>query len=144
VANVIAASRPDLVLNTGDVSFDGATVEADLAEARRLHDAIGLPTRCILGNHDVGEGHDLPGSPEAPISHERRERYLRHFGDDFWLMDVPGWRFIAVNVLLQASDLAAAAGQLDFLASPATARRKSATSSTGSSATEATRARSCA
>ena len=90
VAAAVAACAPDLVVNTGDVSLDGATAEGDLAEARRLHEAIGLPTRCIPGNHDVGESHDVPGSTEARISRERRERYLSHFGDDFWLMDVPG------------------------------------------------------
>jgi 3',5'-cyclic AMP phosphodiesterase CpdA len=75
VAAALAASAPDLVVNTGDVSSDGATVESDLAEARRLQDTIGLPMRSIPGNHDVGEGHDVPGSREAPISPERRERY---------------------------------------------------------------------
>ena len=51
----VAASRPDLVVNTGDLSLDGAGTESDLEEARRLHDALRLPTRFIPGNHDVGE-----------------------------------------------------------------------------------------
>lgn len=116
VAAAISAAAPGLVVNTGDVSLDGASVEADLAEARRLHETIGLPTRAIPGNHDVGECRDVPGSAEAAISPGRRERYLRHFGDDYWMMDVPGWRFLAVNAQLLASDLGAAALQIDFVA----------------------------
>src|SRR5262245_30789480 len=79
VAAALAASAPDLVVNTGDLSWDGASAEADLAEARRLHETIGLPMRAIPGNHDIGEGHDVPGSKEVAVSAERRERYLRHF-----------------------------------------------------------------
>jgi 3',5'-cyclic AMP phosphodiesterase CpdA len=116
VAAALTASAPDLVVNTGDLSAEGASAEADLAAARRLHDAIALPMLAIPGNHDVGEGHDVPGSKEAPISAERRARYLRHFGGDYWLTDAPGWRLIGIDVLLLATDLEAAGGQLDFLA----------------------------
>jgi 3',5'-cyclic AMP phosphodiesterase CpdA len=119
VAAAIAASAPDLVLNTGDMSLDGAAEEGDLAEARRLHDAIGLPVRYIPGNHDLGEAHDVPGSKEATVSDASRDRYLRHFGEDFWLMDVPGWRLVAIDSQLLASGLDADAAQLDFVAQAA-------------------------
>src|SRR5262245_13172411 len=116
VAAAVSASTPDLVVNTGDMSLDGAGGESDLAEARRLHDMLGLPTRFVPGNHDVGESHDLPHSPELQFSDETRARYLRHFGDDFWLIDVPGWRLIAVNSqLLGSSGLPAAGAQMQFL-----------------------------
>jgi 3',5'-cyclic AMP phosphodiesterase CpdA len=117
VAAVVAASRPDLIVNTGDMSLDGTGTESDLAEARRLHDGLGLPTRFIPGNHDVGESHDLPSSPELRFSEETRARYLRHFGDDFWLLDVPGWRLVALNTqLLGSPGLGAAGAQMEFLA----------------------------
>lgn len=112
----VAASRPDLVVNTGDVSLDGAGAESDLAEARRLHGALALPTRFIPGNHDVGESQDLPQSPELRLSGETRARYVRHFGDDFWLTDVPGWRLIALDTQLLGSSLDAAGTQMAFLA----------------------------
>lgn len=113
----VAASRPDLIVNTGDVSLDGAGAESDLAEARRLHEALALPIRFIPGNHDIGESHDLPHSEEQRVSRETRVRYLRHFGDDYWLMDVPGWRLIALNTqLLGSSSLEAAGAQMAFLA----------------------------
>jgi 3',5'-cyclic AMP phosphodiesterase CpdA len=116
VAAAVADAAPDLVLNTGDVSLDGATEEGDLLEARRMHAAIPLAMRFIPGNHDVGECHDAPPSEEARISAASRERYVRHFGEDYWQMDVPGWRFVAVDALLVGSDLEAAAAQLDFIA----------------------------
>jgi 3',5'-cyclic-AMP phosphodiesterase len=73
VVAAVAGSAPDPVLNTGAVSLDDASVDGDLAEARRLHDeALPLPTRFIPGNHDVGECHDVPGSTEAPIRREPR------------------------------------------------------------------------
>jgi Icc protein len=119
VAAAVAAAAPDLVLSTGDMALDGVADESDLAEARRLHDAIGLPTRFIPGNHDLGEAHDVPGSKEGLISAASRRRYLRHFGDDFWQIDVPGWRLVAINSQLLASDLDAAPMQLDLVAQAA-------------------------
>lgn len=114
-AAAVRSAAPDLVLNTGDVSLDGATEERDLEEARRMHGAIPLPMRFIPGNHDVGESHDAPSSEEARISEASRQRYLGHFGEDFWQMDVPGWRFVAINALLLGSGLEAANTQLGFV-----------------------------
>ncbi len=121
VAEALAASKPDLVVNTGDVSLDGVAVEGDLAEARRLHDAIPLPMRFIPGNHDLGQSHDVPGAVETQISADTRDRYLAHFVDDFWMLDVPGWRFIALNSELLGSDLEAAGTQFAFVAEAAAA-----------------------
>jgi 3',5'-cyclic-AMP phosphodiesterase len=121
VAEAVSASKPDLVVNTGDVSLDGVAAEGDLAEARRLHDTIDLPMRFIPGNHDLGESHDVPGIAQMRISPESRQRWLAHFGDDFWLLDVPGWRLIAVNAQLLGSGFEAAAEQLAFVAEAAAA-----------------------
>lgn len=112
----VAASRPDLVINTGDVSLDGAGAESDLVEARRLHEALGPPIRFIPGNHDIGETHDLPQSAEQRVSSETRARFVRHFGDDFWLLDVPAWRLVALNTQLLGTNLEAAGAQMAFLA----------------------------
>jgi Icc protein len=116
VAAHIAADPPDLVINTGDMSLDGVQRESDLEEARRLHDALGVPCRCIPGNHDLGEAQDAPPHPASvPITAERRARYIKHFGQDYWHLDVPGWRLVALNAQLLGSDLAEAAAQMDFL-----------------------------
>lgn len=116
VAGHIAADRPDLVINSGDMALDGSGRESDLAEARGLHDAIGLPCRFIPGNHDCGDSQDAPPHPAShTITTRLRERYLKHFGDDFWQIDAPGWRLIGMNAQLLGSDLIDAGTQMDFL-----------------------------
>ena len=109
IGEALRESKPDLVLNSGDITLDGASREGDLAAARVLHDALGLPVRFLPGNHDLGDAQDAPGHHEAPIDAERHARYLAHFGPDWWSFDVPGWRVLGINAQLLGSDLAAAA-----------------------------------
>ena len=116
VAEQINADRPDLVLNSGDISLNGAADEEDLAAARRSHDAVDVPVRYIPGNHDIGDNPELPNAHQPAIDEDRRARYRRYFGDDWWLLDVPGWRIIGVNAQLIDSALAAAAMQEEFIA----------------------------
>jgi hypothetical protein len=119
VAAHVAALRPDLVVNTGDMALDGVIRPDDLVEARRLHDACELPVRFIPGNHDIGDSQDVPNRHGPAISDESRERYVRLFGRDFWLLDVPSWRILAIDAQLLGSDLAAAEEQLEFIAAAA-------------------------
>lgn len=117
VAEALAADPPDLVLNSGDISLNGADCEADLIEARRLHDALQMPVRYVPGNHDIGDNQDVPGAHDHPvIDGVRRARYRQHFGADWWCQDVPGWRLLAVNAQLIGSDLDAALEQEEFIA----------------------------
>lgn len=116
VGEALRADAPDLVLNSGDISLDGASNETDLAAARALHDAIGLPMRYLPGNHDLGDSQDAPAHGEGAIDTVRRDRYLRHFGEDFWSLDVPGWRLLGLNAQLLGSDLEAAEEQEDTIA----------------------------
>jgi 3',5'-cyclic AMP phosphodiesterase CpdA len=111
VGEALRRDRPDLVLNSGDISLDGATRESDLAAARALHDGVGLPLRFLPGNHDVGDSQESPSHGEGRIDGARRARYLAHFGEDWWSVDVPGWRVLGINAQLLASDLAAAEAQ---------------------------------
>jgi 3',5'-cyclic-AMP phosphodiesterase len=115
IGEAVAAAEPDLMLNSGDISLDGASRVADLASARKLHDELGLKMRFLPGNHDLGESQDAPtyadGHREASIDYERRERYLWHFGADWWSFDVPGWRVLGINAQLLGSNLAAASQQ---------------------------------
>src|ERR1700684_3465059 len=60
----IDAKRPDLVLNSGDVSFDGPTERDDLKFARSLHDALAVTCRYLPGNHDIGDNPTAVG--QAP------------------------------------------------------------------------------
>jgi Icc protein len=111
IGEAIRASAPDLLLNSGDISLDGASDEADLAAARLLHDGLGLPVRFLPGNHDLGDSQDSLGHGEAPIDAGRRDRYVRHFGADWWTFDVPGWRVIGINAQLLGSNLKATEDQ---------------------------------
>src|SRR5262245_43593147 len=76
IGEAIKRSTPDLLLNSGDISLDGAGDERDLAAARLLHDELGLPTRFLPGNHDLGDCQDSLGHSEALIDAARRDRYV--------------------------------------------------------------------
>ena len=115
IAAALRDSALDLVVNTGDISLDGASVEDDLAAARALHDATGLPARFLPGNHDIGDSQDSPAHGEGTIDEARRARYLRHFGPDWWWSDAPGWRVLGIDAQLLGSDLAAASEQHDAI-----------------------------
>jgi 3',5'-cyclic AMP phosphodiesterase CpdA len=111
IGAALRASRPDLVLNSGDITLDGADEEADLIAARALHDALELPVRFLPGNHDLGDAQDAPAHGEAAIDAARRALYVKHFGADWWWFDVPGWRVLGIDSQLLGSDLDAAAEQ---------------------------------
>jgi Icc protein len=111
IGEVLRTDRPDLVLNSGDISLDGASNEDDLAVARTMHDGLDLPLRYLPGNHDIGDCQDAPSHGEGAIDASRRARYLRHFGEDWWSFDVPGWRLLGINAQLLGSDLAEAQDQ---------------------------------
>src|SRR5436305_13857043 len=68
IGEALRASKPDLVLNSGDITLDGASQQSELAAARGLHDGLGLPVRYLPGNHDLGDSQDCPGHPEATIN----------------------------------------------------------------------------
>jgi 3',5'-cyclic-AMP phosphodiesterase len=93
IGEALRADRPDLVLNSGDIALDGASTESDLAAARVLHDGLDLPLRFLPGNHDIGDCQDAPSHGEGTIDPGRRARYVAHFGNDWWTLDVPG-RFV--------------------------------------------------
>jgi 3',5'-cyclic AMP phosphodiesterase CpdA len=111
VGEALRADAPDLVLNSGDITLDGASDENDLAAARALHDGLGLPVRFLPGNHDLGDCQDAPSHGEGAIDDRRRNVYLTHFGADWWTLDVPGWRVLGLNTQLLGSDLAASGEQ---------------------------------
>jgi len=114
VAAHLRACAPDLVIDTGDVSLDGADSDTDLAHARRLHDAIGLPWRAVPGNHDVGD--DPAYGKKQPADEERHARFVAHMGAPFWTLDVPGWRIAGFDTLALGSSFAATEAQWDMLA----------------------------
>lgn len=120
VAAALRRSKPDLVINTGDVSVNGADLRDDLVAAKDMHDAMGLPWLAVPGNHDVGDTQET--ARKQPTTDERRQRWLEVFGPDFWMRDVPGWRLLGLNSLLLGSDLAGASDQEEFIAEAAAGR----------------------
>lgn len=114
VTRAINSERADLVVNTGDLSINGAEIEDDLAFARHCHREIATPVRFVPGNHDVGE------EPEAlhldqPIDGERLARYRQTFGADWWTTPLGSWQLIGLNALLMGSGLEDEARQWRWL-----------------------------
>jgi 3',5'-cyclic AMP phosphodiesterase CpdA len=117
----IDAKRPDLVVNSGDVSFDGPTQPDDLEFARTLHDALPVACRYLPGNHDIGDNPTAVGpAPTQPVTEPSLQAYRAIFGEDRWRFDAAGWCFIGLNSLIMNTGLAGEGEQFDWLASQLT------------------------
>ncbi|MBR0716438.1 metallophosphoesterase [Bradyrhizobium liaoningense] len=117
VSDHIATTRPDLVVNTGDLAFDAPTGKTDLEFAKDLHDALPVPCRHLPGNHDIGDNPTEVGeAPKQPVSEEHRQEFCALVGEDRWQFEAAGWCFIGLNSLVMNSGLAADAEQFDWLA----------------------------
>ena len=118
VSEHIDARRPDLVVNSGDLAFDGPTSRDDLEFARELHAALPVACRYLPGNHDIGDNPtELGPAPPQPATEQERQNFLSVFGEDRWRFDAAGWRFIGLNSLVMNTGLASEAEQYDWLAS---------------------------
>ena len=118
VREYIDAKRPDLVINTGDLAFDGPTSRDDLEFAHELHTSLPVACRYLPGNHDIGDNPTTVGPvPPHPASEKDRERFLSVFGEDRWRFEAAGWCFIGLNTLIMNTGLASEAEQFDWLAS---------------------------
>jgi 3',5'-cyclic AMP phosphodiesterase CpdA len=118
VSEHIDATRPDLVINSGDLAFDAPTSRDDLEFARELHRALPVACRYLPGNHDVGDNPAAVGpAPSHPVTEADRQIFLSLFGEDRWRFEAAGWCFIGLNSLVMNSGLATEAEQFDWLAS---------------------------
>ncbi|MEH2546192.1 3',5'-cyclic AMP phosphodiesterase CpdA [Bradyrhizobium sp. AZCC 2262] len=118
VGEHIDATRPDLVVNSGDISFDGPTSRADLEFAKELHDALPVPCRHLPGNHDIGDNPTAVGPvPKQPATEACRKNYLSVVGNDRWRFDEAGWCFIGLNSLIMNTGIDSEAEQFDWLTS---------------------------
>jgi 3',5'-cyclic AMP phosphodiesterase CpdA len=126
IRNYLDATRPDLVVNSGDLGFDAPSSPDDLAFARELHDALPLPCRYLPGNHDVGDNPTQAGPvPARPVNENDRKAFIAACGEDRWRFDAAGWCFIGLNSLVMNSGLLSETEQFDWLASElATAKGK--------------------
>jgi 3',5'-cyclic AMP phosphodiesterase CpdA len=117
IAEHIDATRPDLVLNSGDITFDVPGNCDDLAFAKSLH--AGLPVDCLYlpGNHDIGDNPTAVGEPpKTPASEEHRDMFRKVVGEDHWCFEAAGWCFIGLNSLIMNTGLPSEDEQFDWLA----------------------------
>jgi 3',5'-cyclic-AMP phosphodiesterase len=117
VSEHLAMAKPDLIINTGDISLDGADHASDLEEAVATHRQLSVECHLLPGNHDVGDHPDV--ARKQPVNEERLRRYRRVVGNDFWSTDIPGWRLLGLNALILGSDLSGAIEQLELARSAA-------------------------
>ena len=118
ISEYIDAKRPDLVINSGDLAFDGPSNPGDLELAATLHKALPVACRFLPGNHDIGDNPTLVGPPLAhPVTDANLEAYHRIVGEDRWRFEAAGWCFIGLNSLIMNTGLVSEAEQFDWLAS---------------------------
>src|SRR6201990_3374432 len=118
LSDYIGNTRPDLVVNSGDMAFDAPTNPDDLEFARALHDALPVPCRYLPGNHDIGDNptQTTPRPPHA-VNEKDRQTFIATFGEDRWRFDTVCWCFVWLNSLVMNSGLVSEAEQFDWLAS---------------------------
>lgn len=118
VSEHIDATRPDLVINSGDLAFDAPTSLSDLEFAKELHDALPVPCRHLPGNHDIGDNPTaISPAPKQPATEQARKNYLDVIGEDRWRFDEAGWCFIGLNSLIMNTGIESEAEQFDWLKS---------------------------
>src|SRR3546814_16129563 len=98
----MAALKPDLVLHSGDVSFNGPDAPDDIVFAREQIGRLRVPWLAIPGNHDIGEPGGRPRLKQ-PVTTERLAVWREAFGADRHVHDVPGWRFVLLNSEIMGS-----------------------------------------
>src|ERR1700685_1768011 len=124
VSEHIDAERPDLVVNSGDVSFDGPTERDDLEFARTLHGALPVACRYLPGNHDIGDNPTAVGPvPTQAITEARLKAYRAILGEDRWRFDAAGWCFIGLNSLIMNTGLSGGTEQVEWLPFPPSQNR---------------------
>lgn len=109
----VAAQRADLIVNTGDLSMDGAADPADLEAAAEWHRDLGCPVLSVPGNHDVGDSPAL--RPDQQVTAARLTAWRARIGPDRWVLDRAGWRLVGLNAMLLGSDHEEEALQFEWL-----------------------------
>lgn len=111
------ATPHDLVVNSGDLSLNGADRDEDLALAAELHRGFTAPLLALPGNHDTGTHPTM--APRQPFDSMRMERFRRHFGPGRGIVDLPGWRVVGLNTEAMGTGHVEEAAQADFIAEAA-------------------------
>ncbi len=109
------ALKPDLIVHTGDISFNGPARPADLAYAKAQLDRLPVPVLALAGNHDIGEA-PRHSRLAQPLTDERVEAWRQSVGPLWWHRDIGDWRLVGLDTALMASDRAEEQEQESFLA----------------------------
>ena len=117
VSEYIDSKRPDLVVNSGDIAFDGPNSGDDLDFAKILHAALPVDCRYLPGNHDIGDNPTAVGPvPATMVTEADRHHFVSIFGEDRWRFDAAGWCFVGLNTLIMNTGLGSETEQFDWLA----------------------------
>ena len=112
--DLVRADAPDLIVHGGDLSFDGAGDEDDLAFAAGEKARLPRPWVAIPGNHDIGES-AVAVRLRQPTNAERRLAWQRHFGPAHWVRDLGAWRLIGIDTALMGCGTPEEMAQRRFL-----------------------------
>jgi 3',5'-cyclic AMP phosphodiesterase CpdA len=105
VAFVNDELRPDLVVNSGDVSILTPDSEADREAAYKLHQAFDAPVMVLPGNHDLGEAGDHAWMGIS-VTSERVANFVATFGSDRFLKLIDeDWAVVGINSEILSSGL---------------------------------------
>ena len=117
VSDYIDATRPDLVVNSGDLAWDAPSCQDDFEFARELHAALPAPCRYLPGNHDIGDNPtELGPVPSQAVTEQNVQAFRTCFSEDRWRFETAGWCFIGLNSLVMNTGLASEAEQVHWLA----------------------------
>ena len=108
------ALKPDLIVHTGDISFNGPVRPEDLSFAKAQLGRLPAPVLTLAGNHDIGEAPPF-SRLDQPINSARMSAWSSHIGPMWWSHDIGNWRLIGLDTALMASGLHEEIAQLDFL-----------------------------
>jgi 3',5'-cyclic AMP phosphodiesterase CpdA len=114
LADWVRAQKPDLIINSGDASMDGAMDHDDLRYTAEWHASLGAPVLTAPGNHDVGDIAAI--RPDQLINDARLTAWREIVGPDRWTHDFGDWRLIGLNGMLLGSDHPEEAAQDAWLA----------------------------
>lgn len=109
---------PEVIVTSGDLSFNGPANPDDLAFAARCHVALPVQWRAIPGNHDTGEA-PIASRLGQPITDARLAAWRQHVGPSWWVQDLDRGaarlRLIGLETALMGSNHADEVVQAAFL-----------------------------
>jgi 3',5'-cyclic AMP phosphodiesterase CpdA len=109
---------PEVIITSGDLSFNGPSNPDDLAFAARCHAVLPAPWLAIAGNHDTGEA-PIASRLNQPINDARLAAWRRHVGPSWWRRDLDKGdtrlRLIGLETALMGSNHPDEAAQVAFL-----------------------------